>query len=675
MVSAMPRAPKSPAARAFCNNEVAYMSWRLPAAIPGCLGFMITRVITSGTSKGSRRVLPAWIAFRGQANPEWEPQDTSIWPVQKFNWRDLTLRRLRDGSGVRDPGFTCFYEITPVGLQAPPGEAPRPPVPAADPPITAAYRGTPLPLFICGPALKTNRISVTFDFGAVTAAFNNGILSTQNMRKLLDLKPGVAPTRGDVQKLLSKPGPAREFLAGDILPLFHSVFERAAAEDLQLFAALYELDDAELIGLIETHADRMNLILTTAGSKQVTLTPAEAAAAPPGRGGKPPKTRTVWDTTNAGVRPRLHAALGPRMQDRMFNTDRIGHNKFVVLATRSDPPKAVAVLTGSTNWTSSGLAGQSNNAVLIDDATVAAAYLAYWQRLREDVQPVPVPISAPNDAVQGPTLRGADMTPADATLDGGATAARVWFSPNTMRTSKADAPPPDLTEVYAAIKSARKAILLLCFNPGQPSVIGMVAASAIARPELLVQGAVSDDSALPGEKPPPAEKVTLPDGRVVAIPAPAIAQAGVYGLTAKQLLMVRASALRVRTGDLLPEVLTTGFAIIHDKIIVIDPMSEADCVVITGSHNLGHRASYANDENMVILRGNQPLAAAYAAHVLDVYEHYRFRAVQEERYIEALRKTGKEPEADQGGGFLHRTGDWQDAWFRPDAAPRYFLDG
>jgi phosphatidylserine/phosphatidylglycerophosphate/cardiolipin synthase-like enzyme len=38
-----------------------------------------------------------------------------------------------------------------------------------------------------------------------------------------------------------------------------------------------------------------------------------------------------------------------------------------------------------------------------------------------------------------------------------------------------------------------------------------------------------------------------------------------------------------------------GFAVIHDKIMVIDPFSD-DCVVVTGSHNLGFRASHNNDE-------------------------------------------------------------------------------
>src|SRR5208337_5352868 len=56
-------------------------------------------------------------------------------------------------------------------------------------------------------------------------------------------------------------------------------------------------------------------------------------------------------------------------------------------------------------------------------------------------------------------------------------------------------------------------------------------------------------------------------------------------------------------------------AIIHDKIVVIDPMSD-DCVVVTGSHNLGYRASYNNDENLMIVRGHKALAQAYAVHVM-----------------------------------------------------------
>ena len=58
--------------------------------------------------------------------------------------------------------------------------------------------------------------------------------------------------------------------------------------------------------------------------------------------------------------------------------------------------------------------------------------------------------------------------------------------------------------------------------------------------------------------------------------------------------------------------------------MVIDPFSD-NCIVITGSHNLGYRASHNNDENMVIIRGHRGLAEAYACHVLDIYDHYAWR--------------------------------------------------
>ncbi len=57
---------------------------------------------------------------------------------------------------------------------------------------------------------------------------------------------------------------------------------------------------------------------------------------------------------------------------------------------------------------------------------------------------------------------------------------------------------------------------------------------------------------------------------------------------------------------------------------MIDPFSD-DCAVVTGSHNLGHKASFDNDENLVIIEGNKKLAAAYATHVLDVYDHFAWR--------------------------------------------------
>jgi phosphatidylserine/phosphatidylglycerophosphate/cardiolipin synthase-like enzyme len=66
-------------------------------------------------------------------------------------------------------------------------------------------------------------------------------------------------------------------------------------------------------------------------------------------------------------------------------------------------------------------------------------------------------------------------------------------------------------------------------------------------------------------------------------------------------------------------------AIVHSKTVVIDPFSD-NCVVVTGSHNFSEAASEKNDENLVVIRGNKPLAQAYAVHIQGVYDHYSWRA-------------------------------------------------
>jgi hypothetical protein len=72
--------------------------------------------------------------------------------------------------------------------------------------------------------------------------------------------------------------------------------------------------------------------------------------------------------------------------------------------------------------------------------------------------------------------------------------------------------------------------------------------------------------------------------------------------------------------------------------------------VITGSHNLGYEASYNNDENLAIIRQHRALAEAYAAHCLDVYDHYAWRYW--------LNNDSKE-----AWHFLADTDAWQDSYY------------
>jgi hypothetical protein len=64
-----------------------------------------------------------------------------------------------------------------------------------------------------------------------------------------------------------------------------------------------------------------------------------------------------WDERNKKARAHL-VAEGVDIQHRMFNNNtHIGHNKFVVHTPPGGSP--MSVLTGSTIWTSTGVAGQT----------------------------------------------------------------------------------------------------------------------------------------------------------------------------------------------------------------------------------------------------------------------------------------------------------------------------
>jgi phosphatidylserine/phosphatidylglycerophosphate/cardiolipin synthase-like enzyme len=192
----------------------------------------------------------------------------------------------------------------------------------------------------------------------------------------------------------------------------------------------------------------------------------------------------------------------------------------------------------------------------------------------------------------------------------------VWFSPNTSTNKKTDTSPMpgDLNDVYALMDHAEKAIFFLTFMPGESgkqNIIGEAAKLAKDRPDLLVIGAISDPSAMPNYVRPPKGQTNKMSPK---IPAPSVWwPAGEQS----RIAMVRATAISTPMGDLHPELLSAGHAIIHDKIIVIDPLDREKCTVITGSHNLGHKASYDNDENLLIIRGNRSLAVSYAVHVIE----------------------------------------------------------
>lgn len=653
--------------RAYANNEVAYVAWDTDGKIDDCLGFEVTRVYLDDGGRVMRRPdgredrvkCAAWVAFKGQGNPHWIPQDTSVWPVQKLSWRDLTLRKKRDGARRRPDEVRVRYEIRPVGAMRR-GLEPVPPnglefadvvkrdkkgrpVRGADGrPVKVrvkAYKGPPRPLGYLAPAAVSNDILVTTRRGPFRSTFTNGILAAQWLRNVL-LEDGVIKGDELIGKLENPRDPHRKYLAGDVIPLIRELFERTG----DFYVALYELEDKELEEIMLANAPRLHVILSNTG---------------PGKDKK-------WDERNAAARKRLIDA-GVDVQHRMFNNaTHIGHNKFVVHVSPNGAPRAV--LTGSTNWTATGLAGQTNNALLIEHEGLAEAFFDYWARLKDDALKLPKPFGKAMSAnQQGAAFRSSNETPVEVGVGGGATM-RAWFSPNMPQRKKPvsktkPAPtPPDLADVYRLMRRAKEAILFLAFYPGQKGndcIIGEVIKIGLHDRSLLVSGAVSSPQAMPNY----VAKKKGDDGEVVEEgDSPATFDDG-------NVSIVRASRIDDRNllGDFGVEQLTArgGIgAIIHDKLVVVDPRSD-DCHVILGSHNLGFKASYSNDENLLVVSGDRALAEAYAVHILDVYDHYRFRAIETER-----KRKGKKGWT----GFLATDDAWQDGYVqrRKGDLMRYF---
>ena len=152
------------------------------------------------------------------------------------------------------------------------------------------------------------------------------------------------------------------------------------------------------------------------------------------------------------------------------------------------------------------------------------------------------------------------------------------------------------------MRKAERAIFFLVFMPsrgGINSVVSEAVALGLKDTSLNVVGAISDTQAMWGYEP----SQTLPDGKELPSWSPhTFKQGGVS--------VVRATALTDReigraVGDFTSsETLTLGRAIIHDKVLVIDPLDPENCVVAFGSHNLGYKASYSNDENLVMVQGH-----------------------------------------------------------------------
>jgi PLD-like domain len=291
-------------------------------------------------------------------------------------------------------------------------------------------------------------------------------------------------------------------------------------------------------------------------------------------------------------------------------TGTIMHNKFLVLTKNATP---VAVWTGSTNLTENGIFGHSNCGHLVEDPTVAAAYLGYWNELRGN------PDAATEKAWVG------DHNPAPATS--GTAAISAIFSPRTGL---------KVLDSYAQTAASATQALFMTFAFGMHKKFQTVYEQRDGVMRFALMDKEGSGAGLAQAKQDIRRIRSLPNV-VVAVGNRIVTNSFDRWLAE-------------RSG------LTSNVQWIHTKFMLVDPLSAAPTVV-TGSANFSEPSTNANNENMLVIRNDTRVADIYLGEFMRLYSHYAFR--------EAVKIAKENGETDWQPQHLAPDASWQADYFKP----------
>jgi len=591
--------------KVYDNGDHTCLVW-LPdnaGPIAGCRGFAIRRI-----KNGKEDFLPNRVGFN---EGEQGPKPSNIWPVQRFLWWDYDV----------EPSDVVQYSVIPMLGTAAQLKQDNPSASALTPAMTITGQCT----------------------ASLSAYFNKGIIASQWVAKALAQEGKGLSSRKALMGAIAKVNdPLRDALGGLLKAQVIQLLKQAKVDGGSIYAALYELNDPEVLQCLADLGSSANLVL--------------------GNGAfKPPQ-----NDENAQVRAWLKSKTKVNVFDRIVSAGHFAHNKFIVFCDPSGNP--LRVLTGSTNTTMTGLCTQANNGLVINDADVAVAFLQQWQRIHEAGNGFP------------PSLIDADSQPKAFQVDGGQV--NVWFVP----TSAAQ----DLQQARTLINQAKHGILFLFFNPGifEPdpgkwtllqSILNRhnPTANPYFNSDLYIHGVVNQEiagltepiSASQGGA--TAKRKSGAKSSTTASPAsgatssemdPAAPVHPVALFASGKVPPQRLSSdalvpahIGQKYGTWDPELSGASNVMVHSKVVVIDPFGE-NPVVMTGSHNCGLKASSANDDNLVILQGNGALAAAYALNIIAIYDQYRWRSYVTAHANDAAPWKGLEDDDTWQGGHLQSEG-------------------
>lgn len=319
---------------------------------------------------------------------------------------------------------------------------------------------------------------------------------------------------------------------------------------------------------------------------------------------------------------------------------KIPHNKFIVRLEGGTKP--VAVFTGSTNFTPSGFLGQTNVGHEVTDAKVAKTYLDFWKGLSTD----------PDD--DHATAGAVGLTPNPGPLvDPGVT---LVYSPRTSSR---------MLDWYGAriADAATSSMFTGAFGVDPKILVPMAAQGPSMRFILLEQPPT--DAIKAAQKANPAD-LQFSYGAIMGKQKMQVEERTGRGATGRKVTKTvpiphfeieswfLEEELERQSGD--------GFVFyIHTKFLLVDALSD-DPLVCTGSANFSGNSLTANDENMLLIRGNTRVADIYLTEFDRIFRHFYSRDV-----INQIAKTGGKAKV----GTLDTTDAWTRGYFAADNPKRH----
>ena len=304
----------------------------------------------------------------------------------------------------------------------------------------------------------------------------------------------------------------------------------------------------------------------------------------------------------------------------------IQHNKFMVLLKGAgQQPKEV--WTGSTNISVGGIFGQTNVGHWVRNEVVAAQFQQYWKLLSDDPGG-----KEGDDAATKRTKNKAFRTAVDAISVAPDSFEQVQAGITPVFSARSDLKVLDLY-VKLVDEAEKLACITLAFGIGKAFKEQLKDNTSQSHISFLLL-----------------EKEDKPNKRSVQPFIAINASQNVYkawGSFLREKLHRWAKETSARGLGLNQHV-----AFIHSKFLLRDPLSD-DPIVVTGSANFSEASTNANDENMLIIRGNRRVADIYFTEFNRLFNHYYFRSV-----MEVLSRGVTTNPSTQDSLFLSETDAW-----------------